>query len=95
MEGNCTHNPEDWNNKSINSHIHIISPCSILCSDVQFTGRYTYADPESCVKGGPTLTTFLLVDKRREDQNTIMSWPLLASQIADNDLSLNAGLVAL
>ena len=30
-------------------------------------------DPESFVKGGPTLTTFLLVDNGREDPSTTIS----------------------
>ena len=33
-------------------------------------------DPGSFVRGGPTLTTFVLVDEGREDPNTTMSGPL-------------------
>ena len=37
------------------------------------------ADPESFVRGGPTLTTFFLVDEEREDPNAIISGPSSAS----------------
>ena len=42
------------------------------------------ADPESFVRGGPTMTTsffvFVLVDEGREDQNTTISGPSSALQ---------------
>ena len=39
------------------------------------------ADPESFVRGGPTLTTFFFsVDEGREDQNTTISGPSSALQ---------------
>ena len=45
------------------------------------------ADPESSVRGGLTLTTFLfvwfLVDGERQDPNTTISGPLLARQRND------------
>ena len=53
------------------------------------------ADPESFVRGGPTLTTFL-VDEGREDQSTTISGSLLVRQRnafkwrADDGLTLNA-----
>ena len=43
----------------------------------------TCADPESIVRGGPTLTRFFfffLVDEGREDPNTTISGPSLAGQ---------------
>ena len=40
----------------------------------------TWADPESFVRGGPTLTGFFLVDEGREDPSTTISWPSLARQ---------------
>ena len=40
----------------------------------------TCLDPESYVRGGPTLTLFFLVDEGREDQNTTISGPSLARQ---------------
>ena len=51
------------------------------------------ADPESYVRGGPTLTTVFLVDEGREDQNTTISGPSPVRQ--RNGPTLNAGLVAL
>ena len=56
-------------------------------------------DPESYVRGGPTLT-FFLVDEGREDQNTTKGGPSSARQRntfhwrADNGPTLNAGLEA-
>ena len=44
------------------------------CSDLK-----TCADPENFVGGGPTLTTFFLVE-RRDDPNTTESGPSLACQ---------------
>ena len=38
------------------------------------------ADPESFVRGCPTLTTFLLVDGAREDPNTNINGPSSARQ---------------
>ena len=38
------------------------------------------ADPESSVRGDPTLTTFFLLDEGREDPNTTLSGPSLARQ---------------
>ena len=66
-------------------------------------------DPETFVRGGPTLTTFffvfVLVDERRDDQNTTKSRPSSARQRnaiymafrwrPDDGLTLNSGLVAL
>ena len=40
----------------------------------------TCADPESIVRGGPTLTRFFLIDEGREDPNTTISVPLTARQ---------------
>ena len=34
--------------------------------------KYTCADPESFVRGGPTLTTFFKFDEGRDDPNTII-----------------------
>ena len=44
------------------------------------------ADPESCARGGPTLTTFFVVVFvfRREDPNTTESGPLSARQRNDS-----------
>ena len=56
------------------------------------------ADPESFVRGGPTLTTvfFFLVDEERDDPNTTISGPSLAfCWRADDGPALNAGLKAL
>ena len=52
----------------------------------------TCADPGSFVRGGPTLTTFFLVDQGREIQNITISGPFLARQ-PDDGPTLNAGLV--
>ena len=55
------------------------------------------ADPESYVRGGPTL---IFVDEGRENQNTTIGGPSSAHQRnafrwqADNGPTLNAGLVA-
>ena len=43
------------------------------------------ADPESFVRGGPNVMGFFsvfLVDKGRKDQNTTISWPSFAHQLA-------------
>ena len=66
------------------------------------------ANPESFVRGGPTLTTFFVcffVDDGREVPNTTISGPSSARQRnaveiafcwrADNGPPLNAGLIAL
>ena len=45
-------------------------------------------DPESFVRGDPTLTKFFLVDEGREDLSTTIRWR------ADGGPTLNAGLVA-
>ena len=37
-------------------------------------------DPENIFRGGPTLTMFFLVDEGREDPNTTIRGPSLASQ---------------
>ena len=55
----------------------------VLVSWGECTG--TYADPESYVIGGPTLTTFfcfvaVFVDEGIEDPNTTMSGPSSARQ---------------
>ena len=62
-------------------------------------------DPESFVRGGPTLTTSFLVDEWREDPSTTISGPSSARQRnaihlmefcwhADDGPTLNAGLAA-
>ena len=38
------------------------------------------ADPESFVRGGPTLSLFFLVDEGKEDPNTTISGPSSAQQ---------------
>ena len=44
--------------------------------------EHTCADPESFVRGGPTLTTFFqLFDEGREDPNTTISRPSSARQL--------------
>ena len=46
---------------------------------VSILSAITCADPESFVRGGPTLTAFFfLVDEGREDQNNTKSEPSLA-----------------
>ena len=58
-------------------------------------------DPESFLRGGPTLTKVFLVDKGNEDPNTTINGPSSARQRmafcwrADGGQILNAGLVAL
>ena len=54
-------------------------------------------DPESFVRGNPTLTAFVLIDEVREDPNTTKDGPsMMARQRnADNGPTLNADLVAL
>ena len=65
--------------------------------------QYTCADPDSFVRGGPTLTIFL-VDKGREDPNTAIRGLSSARQrnailsddptvMASDGPTLNAGLV--
>ena len=56
----------------------------------------TCVDPESFVRGGPTLTMFFLVDEGREDPSTTISGPSSAFRWrADDGPTMNAGLVAL
>ena len=40
--------------------------------------RASCTDPESNARGGPTLTTFFLVDEGRDDPNTTISGPTSA-----------------
>ena len=40
--------------------------------------KYTSADPDSIVRGGPTLTTCFLIDGGRGDSNTTISMPIMA-----------------
>ena len=54
---------------------------------------YTCADPESFVRGGPTLTTFFLVGEGRDDPNTTKSGPSTARK--RNGPTLISGVVAL
>ena len=69
-----------------------------IFSKIQLFEVQPCADPESYVRGGPTLT--FLVDEGREDQNTTIEGPSSARQRntfrwrADNGPTLNAGLVA-
>ena len=62
------------------------------------------ADPESFVRGGPTLTTFVLVDGGREVPNTTKKWGIICLpanchlnevSLADTGPTLSAVLVAL
>ena len=69
-----------------------------IFSNLQLIQVQPCADPESYVRGGPTL--IFLVDEGREDQNTTIGGPSSARQRnafcwrADNGPTLNAGLVA-
>ena len=49
-----------------------------IFSKIQLFEAHPCADPESNVRGGPTLT-FFLVDEGREDQNTTIGWPSSAA----------------
>ena len=50
-----------------------------IFSKIQLFEVQPCADPESYVRGGPTLTlTFFLVDEGREDQNTTIGGPIMA-----------------
>ena len=49
------------------------------CTVCVLPALHSCADPESFIRGGPTLT-FILVDERREDQHTTKRGPLLALQ---------------
>ena len=59
-----------------------------IFSKIQLIEVQPCADPESYVRGCPTL--IFLVDEGREDQNTTIGGP----SSADNGPTLNAGLVA-
>ena len=65
-----------------------------------FSTGTTCADPESFVRGGPTLTTIFLIDEGREDPNTTINGSTSAHQQtqfkwrADVGPTLNADLVA-
>ena len=61
-----------------------------ILSKIQLFEVQPCADPESYVRGGPTLT-FFLVYGGREDQNTTIGFRWRT----DNGPTLNAGLVAL
>ena len=52
-------------------------PWSALQARFKMEANSPSADPESFVKGGPTLTTFwgFLVEEGRKDQNTTISGP--------------------
>ena len=69
-----------------------------IFSKIQLFEVQPCADPESYVRGGPTL--IFLVDEGREDQNTTIGGTSSARQRnvfswrADNGSTLNAGLVA-
>ena len=64
------------------SLVHEISKDSCPVPCVNLNVRYgSYTDPESFVRGVPTLTfLFLLVDEGREDPNTTQIGPSLAHQ---------------
>ena len=62
--------------------LHVIEKTLMyIFSKKQLFEVQTCVDPESYVRGGPTLTlTFFLVDEGREDQNTTIGGPSLARQ---------------
>ena len=102
-----THNPRISAQTVANRlrEIGEISPINNVCfiCGVSFLAWYTCADPESFVRGGPTLTG-ILVDEGG-DKNTTKSGPSSARQRnainmafrwrADGGPILNTGLVAL